>query len=200
MVEPYWTSDNGETTLVVHQGHVLDVLRRMPAESVHCVVTSPPYMGLRDYKLESQVWDDGWRGSLGLEPTPDLYVQHLVDIFREVKRALRRDGTLWLNMGDCYAAHPGQRSVDDAVGSKQRSNIGSTGTPSRSVDGLKPKGLLGMPWRVSFALQADGWWLRQWLPWVKRGAMPDSAEDRPGSACEVVFLLTKSARYFYDAT
>lgn len=191
-VNPFWSSHNGETTLTIYQGDVLAVLRRMPAESVHCVVTSPPYWGLRDYKTEPQVWPDGWRGSLGLEPMPDLYVQHLVEIFREVRRVLRRDGTLWLNMGDSYAAARSYQVPDTKwrdVGNEKASEV---------PVGLKPKDLLGMPWRVAFALQADGWWLRSDIIWSKPNPMPESVTDRPTKAHEYLFLLAKAERYFYD--
>ena len=154
-------------------GHVLDRLADLSDESVHCCVTSPPYYGLRDYGIEPQVWADGWRGSLGLEPTPALYVEHMVAVFREVKRVLRNDGTLWVNIGDSYA---GVKAA-----------------------GCKPKDLLGMPWMLAFALRDDGWWLRSEITWAKRAPMPESVTDRPGCATEKVFLLAKSARYFYDA-
>lgn len=143
-----------------------EALRHLPDESVHCVVTSPPYFGLRDYGHERQI---------GLEPTPDEYVAELVSVFREVQRVLRKDGTLWLNLGDSYA-----------------------GSGLAPPAGLKPKDLTGIPWRAAFALQADGWYLRQWLPWVKRNPMPESTQDRPTAACEVVFMLTRSPRYFFD--
>ena len=140
-----------------------------------------------------------WRGQLGLEPTPDLYLAHIVECFGAVKRVLRDDGTLWLNIGDCYAAQLGQRKPTDAAGPKQRSNTASTTTPSRHVEGLKPKDLVMMPARVALALQADGWWLRSDIIWSKPNPMPESVTDRPTSAHEHIFLLTKSAQYFYDA-
>lgn len=118
-----------------------------------------------------------WRGDLGLEPTPELYVEHIVEVFREVRRVLRPDGTLWLNLGDCYA------------------NDAKWGGSS----GLKPKDLVGMPWRVAFALQADGWWLRSAIVWHKPNPMPESVRDRPTSSYEHVFLLARSEKYFYDA-
>ena len=138
----------------------------MPNNSAQCCVTSPPYFGLRDY---------GHAGQIGLEETPDAYVARLVDVFREVRRVLRDDGTLWLNLGDSY-------SITRAV-------------PA----GYKPKDLLGIPWMVAFALRADGWWLRQDIIWHKPNPMPESVTDRCTKAHEYVFLLTKSARYFYDA-
>ena len=146
-----------------------------------------------------------WRGSLGLEPTIDLYVEHMVEVFREVRRVLRDDGTVWLNMGDNYShSQSGGGSVlddgrtdgrqsydsDKARGRKKLSTLGS---------GLKPKDLCGMPWRVAFALQADGWWLRSDIVWSKPNPMPESVTDRPTRSHEYVFLLSKSARYYYDA-
>lgn len=143
-----------------------------------------------------------WRGSLGLEPTPELYVAHVVEVFREVRRVLRDDGTLWLNIGDCYAANRSYQVTDSkhvAVGNEKASFV---------PPGLKPKDLVGMPWRVGFALQADGWWLRKDIIWAKGlsfcehyagSVMPESVRDRPTTAHEYLFLLTKSARYFYDA-
>jgi DNA modification methylase len=143
-------------TIMLHQSDCREVLRTLPDESVHCVVTSPPYWGLRDY---------GVNGQIGLEPAPDLFVAELVNVFREVRRVLRDDGTLWLNLGDGY----------------------------------KEKNLIGIPWRVAFALQADGWWLRQDIIWSKPNPMPESVTDRCTKAHEYIFLLSKNARYYYDA-
>ncbi len=157
---------------------------------VQCVVTSPPYWGLRDY---------GVAGQIGLEASPEAYVADLVAVFREVRRVLADDGVLWLNLGDSYAAHPGQRKDTDAAGSKQQSLRGSTGVGSRVVVELKPKDLVGIPWRVAFALQADGWYLRSDIIWSKPNPMPESVTDRPTKAHEYVFLLAKSERYYYDA-
>lgn len=146
-----------------------------------------------------------WRGSFGLEPDPWLYIEHIVAVFREVRRVLRKDGTLWLNLGDCYTgggnggggsfARDGIRCAPNADKNRQapwKKN-------NRVSGGFKPKDLVGLPWRVAFALQADGWWLRSALPWVKRNGMPESTTDRPATALEYVFMLTRSARYFYDA-
>jgi len=161
-----------------------------------------------------------WRGQLGLEPTPGLYVDHIVQVFREVRRVLRDDGTLWLNMGDSYTATQGGRQASvgelpkdgaarfvhskareredvDVGGWSYRDN--SVRTIPASDSGLKPKDLVGMPWRVAFALQAEGWWLRSDIVWAKPNPMPESITDRPTKAHEYVFLLTKNARYFYDA-
>ena len=174
-----------------------DALRiPLAGEAVQCVVTSPPYWGLRDYGLEPTVWPDGWNGCLGLEPTPELYVEHLVSIFREVKRVLRPDGTAWLNMGDSYNAG---RDGGWPGGKKQWKDDRYPPRSGANVPGLKPKDLIGIPWRVAFALQADGWWLRSDIVWAKPNPMPESVRDRPTRAHEYVFLLTRSARYFYDA-
>ena len=173
----------------VIQGDVRERLRDLPDESVHCVVTSPPYFGLRDY---------GVAGQIGLEATPHEFVAALVGVFREARRVLRADGTLWLNLGDSYAAQPGQRKPTDKVGPKQESNAGSNTAPSRHVEGLKAKDLIGIPWRVAFALQADGWFLRQDIIWSKPNPMPESVTDRCTKAHEYLFLLSKSARYHYD--
>jgi DNA modification methylase len=189
-------------TVRILTGHVLDRLADLPVESVHCVVTSPPYYGLRDYGIEPQIWGDGWRGSLGLEPTPALYVEHMVAVFAEVRRVLRRDGTLWLNIGDSYATAGGYGGdqAPSNVNGKQRTNQDAREKGQRPrVTGFKHKDLLGMPWMLAFALRDDGWWLRSEITWAKRAPMPESVTDRPTNATEKVFLLTKSARYFYDA-
>jgi DNA modification methylase len=174
---------------ILHGG-ALDKLWTMPDESVHCCVTSPPYWGLRDYGVEGQI---------GLEKTPELYTARLVEVFAEVRRVLRADGTCWVNLGDSYNAHPGQRKTTDKAGVKQISDAGSIGAASRNVESLKPKDLVGIPWRVAFALQADGWYLRSDIIWSKPNPMPESVTDRPTKAHEYLFLLTKSERYFYDA-
>ena len=140
-----------------------------------------------------------WRGHLGLEPTPDLYVEHMVDVFREVRRVLKPSGTLWLNLGDCYNAGTTARRQPslDRVGYWQAA--GSMGDRRVKADGLKPKDLVGIPWRVALALQSDGWYLRADIVWAKPNPMPESISDRPTRAHEYVFLLSRSARYFYDA-
>lgn len=175
---------------MIYQGDCRTVLKTLADTSVQCVVTSPPYFGLRDYGVARQI---------GLELTPDAFVAELVEVFREVRRVLADDGTVWLNLGDSYNAHPNHRSNDDVAGWKQATNIGSRSTPSRSVDGLKAKDLIGIPWRVAFALQADGWYLRSDIIWSKPNPMPESVQDRPTKAHEYIFLLTKSARYYYNA-
>lgn len=185
---------------VLYHGHVLDVLRTLPDESVHCVVTSPPYWGLRDYGVPPVEWPDEWVGQLGLEPTPELYVQHLVEVFREVRRVLRRDGTLWLNLGDSYAS-PGkggpwdESRVQKGTGRALYSRQANRG----NLPGLKPKDLVGIPWAVAFALRDDGWWLRSDVIWAKPNSMPESVTDRPTRAHEYVFLMTRADRYYYDA-
>ena len=178
--------------LTILCGDVIDKLRELPDESVHCCVTSPPYWGLRDYATE---------GQLGLEKTPEEYVAKMVEVFREVRRVLRKDGTLWLNLGDSYAGGGNNRGNNSPLFDKQASNFGATGQVGiRDVpDGLKPKDLVGIPWRVAFALQADGWWLRSDIIWAKPNPMPESVTDRPTKSHEYLFLLTKSANYFYDA-
>ena len=237
-------------------GHVLDMLRALPDESVHCVVTSPPYWSLRRYDgQQGVVWggeadcehewgeesyqrrsNDGgdtgrkqvtnvgamgrdepighafcsrcgtWRGSLGLEPTIDLYVEHLVAVMRELRRVLRRDGVCFINLGDTYASgkgtcfNPGGGST--SLGQRRKKygahpcDRGNVSTLARA--GLKPKDLCMIPARVALALQADGWWLRSMIPWLKRNPMPESVTDRPTTATEYIFLLARSARYFYD--
>ncbi len=166
-------------------GDCLNVLRGLPDGMAQTCVTSPPYYGLRDY---------GHAGQIGLEETPDAYLARLVGVFREVRRVLRDDGTLWLNLGDSYAAG------GNGGGNKNDTNVGSL-TVGRKLPpfGYKPKDLLGIPWMVAFALRADGWWLRQDIIWHKPNPMPESVTDRCTKAHEYVFLLTKSARYFYDA-
>jgi DNA modification methylase len=174
------------------EGDVLEQLATLPDESVHCVVTSPPYWGLRDYGVD---------GQLGLEATPELYVERMVAVFREVRRVLRSDGTCWLNVGDSYNAN-GREGHGARVGHKQGTNRASAnGSDSNrpTAPDLKPKDFVGIPWRLAFALQADGWWLRSEIIWAKPNPMPESVTDRPTKAHEQVFLLTKSARYFYDA-
>lgn len=142
---------------------------------------------------------NAWLGCHGLEPTPELFVKHEVLIFREVWRVLRDDGTLWVNLGDSYSANAGQRKVTDKAGIKQQSNVASAGAPSRCVPALGAKQLIGIPWRVAFALQADGWILRSDIIWHKPNPMPESVTDRPTKAHEYIFLLSKSERYYYDA-
>lgn len=171
-------------------GDCLTVLSTLPEQSVQCVVTSPPYWGLRDYGVPEQ---------LGLEPSPCLYVERMIEVFTEVHRVLRTDGTLWLNLGDSYAndgkwgGETGglQAYLDD----NNRKRVGR----EKRFTGLKPKDLVGVPWRVAFALQAAGWYLRSDIIWSKPNPMPESVQDRPTKAHEYIFLLTKSERYYYNA-
>jgi DNA modification methylase len=179
-------------------GDCRDVLPTLADASAQCCVTSPPYFGLRDY---------GVAGQLGLEPSPDAYVAELVAVFHEVRRVLRDDGVLFLNLGDSYATTP-----TGSYGSKSGLNGAQTSEKYKqtireqytkrvnTISGdLKPKDLIGIPWMVAFALRADGWWLRSDIIWAKPNPMPESVTDRPTSAHEHVFLLAKSARYFWDA-
>ncbi len=183
--------------LTILLGDAIEQLSTLPDESVQCCVTSPPYWGLRDY---------GDNGQLGLEKTPGEYVAKMVEVFREVRRVLRSDGTLWLNLGDSYASSGSGSGSDNASHSGDdcgnfRNGLAyvGQGNPRTAVGGLKPKDLCGIPWRVSFALQADGWWLRSDIIWAKPNPMPESVTDRPTKAHEYLFLLTKRANYFYDA-
>jgi DNA modification methylase len=167
-------------------GDWIEQLKTLEAESVQCCVTSPPYWGLRDY---------GVSGQLGLEKTPEEYVEKMVAGFREVKRVLRNDGTLWVNLGDSYNGSGGAGGDYIEGGLKE----GQPKYPGRHINNLKPKDLIGIPWRVAFALQADGWYLRQDIIWAKPNPMPESVTDRCTKSHEYIFLLSKSARYFYDA-
>ena len=166
-------------------GDCIEQMKTLPDQSVNCCVTSPPYFGLRDY---------GHDGQIGLEPTPDEFVAKLVEVFREVHRVLRDDGTLWLNLGDSYAGNNSQASNNGRAGfGNPRERV-----INRTGDGLKTKDLIGIPWRVAFALQADGWYLRQDIIWHKPNPMPESVKDRCTKAHEYIFLLSKSPRYYFD--
>jgi DNA modification methylase len=191
-------------------GDCRDVLKTLPDQSVNCCVTSPPYFGLRDY---------GHARQIGLEATPDAFVAEMVAVFREVRRVLRDDGTLWLNLGDSYSGSG--RGGNPDGGTKQGTNKGSqtvgvlyglenqerdterqrmkAQNEALRVSGLKPKDLIGIPWRVAFALQADGWYLRQDIIWHKPNPMPESVTDRCTKAHEYIFMLSKSKTYQYDA-
>lgn len=168
----------------IHVGDSLTVLSGMEPGRFQTCITSPPYWGLRDY---------GIRGQIGAEPTLPEYIEHLVAVFREVRRVLKPDGTLWLNVGDGYTS--GGRTWRDA--DKKNPGRGMDYRPKTPL-GLKPKDLLGIPWRLAFALQADGWFLRADIVWNKPNAQPESVKDRPSRCHEYVFLLTASERYFYD--
>ena len=160
-------------------------LRKLPAQSVHCVVTSPPYWKLRDYQVE---------GQLGMEPTPHAYVDRMVKVFQQVKRVLRKDGTVWLNLGDTH--NFGKTTPTETL--KQGGMRRSDNVSRARYSGLKEKDLVGIPWRVALALQADGWWLRMDIIWNKPNTMPSSVTDRPARCHEYVFLLSRAKRYFYD--
>lgn len=168
----------------IFEGDAYNVLSRLPSSSVQCAVTSPPYWGLRDYGIENQI---------GLEAHVQQFLNRLVSVFTEVRRVLKDDGTLWLNIGDGYTSgNRGWRAPDKK-------------NPARAMDvrpdtpeGLKAKDLLGIPWRLAFALQQDGWYLRSDIIWNKPNAMPESVKDRPTRSHEYIFLLTKSERYYYD--
>ncbi len=175
-------------------GDCLELLRAMPAESVHCCVTSPPYYGLRDYGVDGQI---------GLEETPAEFLAKLVEVFREVRRVLRKDGTAWVNMGDSYASMAGGYAPDGSAGKHDivsRATRGAVlrGRLRKPAAGFKPKDLMGMPWRLAFALQDDGWYLRQDIIWHKNNPMPESVRDRCTKSHEYIFLLSKSPKYFYD--
>ena len=172
-------------TWEVIEGDCLEVLRGLPDGSVDCCITSPPYWGLRDYGVD---------GQLGLEQTPEEYVAGLVAVFGEVRRVLAAHGTVWLNLGDSYAANRSYQVPDS-----KHIDVGNSMSMSANDIGLKPKDLVGIPWRVAFALQADGWYLRSDIIWAKPNPMPESVTDRPTKAHEYVFLLAKQARYYYDA-
>jgi DNA modification methylase len=173
----------------IHCGDSLDVMKGMADESVDCCITSPPYWGLRDY---------GCNGQLGLEKSPEEYVANMVQLFREVRRVLKADGVLWLNLGDSYAGSGVHQEHHANAGISQSAKRGCTnGVPV--PPGLKPKDLVGIPWRVAFALQADGWWLRQDIIWHKPNPMPESVRDRCTKSHEYIFMLTKSARYYFDS-
>jgi DNA modification methylase len=168
------------------QGDCIETMRGLPAGIVQTCVTSPPYYGLRDY---------GHEGQIGLEETPDAYVAKLVEVFREVKRLLRDDGTLWLNLGDSYNGSGGAGGDYGVGGLKE----GQPKYPGRNIAALKPKDLIGIPWSVAFALRADGWYLRSDIIWHKPNPMPESVTDRPTKAHEYIFLLSKSRDYYYDS-
>ena len=166
----------------------LYALRKLPAESVNCCVTSPPYYALRDYGLDAQI---------GQEKTPEEYIRRLVEVFREVKRVLRSDGTLWLNIADTYCGTGSKGGYTDPKNPKGRN--GQAVSLAYRVEGCKQKDLIGIPWLLAFALRADGWYLRSDIIWQKNNPMPESCKDRPSRCYEHIFLLTKSKSYYYDA-
>ena len=163
----------------------------LEADSVQCCVTSPPYWGLRDYDHPDQI---------GSEESPETYVTRLLDVFREVRRVLKPDGTIWLNVGDGYARNGGTgKCGPNAIVGNTKRLIQRRNCKVPDCLGLKDRDLLGLPWRVAFAMQADGWILRSRITWIKRTAMPESVRNRPTNATEDLFLLTKLPRYYYDA-
>ena len=177
-------------------GDCLTELKKIPDESIDCCITSPPYWGLRDY---------GVLGQLGLEKTPEEYVAKMVEVFREVKRVLKKEGTLWVNLGDSYAGGGNNRGNNSPISDKQASNKGATGQCAEHQKnvkpqeiGLKPKDLVGIPWAVAFALRNDGWYLRQDIIWAKPNPMPESVTDRCTKSHEYIFLLAKSPKYYFD--
>ena len=186
-----------EDGVVFYHGDCAQTLKYLPEQSVNCCVTSPPYFGLRDYGVDGQI---------GLEQTPDEYVAKLVEVFREVRRVLRDDGTLWLNLGDSYCGSGGAGNqfkpggiAAQGVQAPSTWKEFNTKVVTQRIDGLKPKDLIGIPWRVAFALQADGWYLRQDIIWHKPNPMPESVKDRCTKAHEYIFLLSKSGRYYFDS-
>ena len=204
-------------TVTILKGDCIEKMKTMPDNSVDCVVTSPPYWGLRDYGVEGQI---------GLEPTLQEHLDKMIEVFREVWRVLKPTGTLWLNYGDCYASAPNGRKADDIVNDDRKfrdkpiSTVGPVndygrrgskdaafprGVGARRGGGnnpasgvLKPKDLCMIPNRLAIALQEDGWWVRSEIIWAKPNPMPESIKDRPATSHEKIFLLTKSAKYFYD--
>ena len=171
-------------------GDCIASLKTLPDQSVHTCVTSPPYFGLRDYGMDGQI---------GLEDTPDAFVARLVEVFREVHRVLRDDGTLWVNLGDSYSGSgKGVWNAPDDRKLNVKETYRPSVNPTKVRTGLKPKDLIGIPWRVAFALQADGWYLRQEIIWHKPNPMPESIKDRCVKSHEQIFLLSKSQHYFFD--
>ena len=172
----------------IYCGDALTVLKTLPDNSVNCCVTSPPYYALRDYGVDGQI---------GREETPALYVERLISIFREVRRVLTPDGTLWLNIADTYAGKGNQGEALDPKYPNGRT--GQTVALNGKVEGCKAKDMIGVPWLLAFALRADGWYLRSDIIWMKANPMPESTKDRPSRCYEHIFLLSKSRRYYYDA-
>ena len=166
------------------QGDTLTELKKLPDESIDSCITSPPYWGLRDYGVDGQI---------GLEKTPEEYVVKMVEVFREVKRVLKKEGTCWLNLGDSYAT----TKVGNTETRKNSTRV-TNSFKKEKPESLKSKDLVGIPWRVAFALQADGWYLRQDIIWAKPNPMPESVTDRCTKSHEYVFLLTKSPKYYFD--
>ena len=175
-------------TDVIINREALYALRELPSESVNCCVTSPPYYGLRDYGLDAQI---------GREDTPEHYIGRLVEVFRELRRVLKDDGTFWLNIADTYCGTGNKGSYTDPKNPKGRN--GHAVSIARTAAGCKQKDLIGIPWLLAFALRSDGWYLRSDIIWLKENPMPESCRDRPSRCYEHIFLLTKSKKYYYDA-
>lgn len=176
----------------IYQGDSLEVLKTFPDESIDCCISSPPYWGLRDY---------GVGGQIGLEKSPEEYVNDIVNIYREIKRVLKKEGTCWLNLGDSYYNYrpgKGQRVTPNSIASQKAAEMDVCPRRGNIIEGLKEKDLVGIPWKVAFALQSDGWWLRQDIIWAKNNPMPESVTDRCTKSHEYVFLLTKSPKYYFD--
>ncbi len=178
----------------VHQGDALSLLKEMQSGIVDCIVTSPPYYGLRDYGVDGQI---------GREQTPEEYIDRLVTVFREARRVLKDAGTAWINIGDSYngSGKGGSNDPENAKKYLQGTNRGNVQSrnPKTDISGLKPKDLIGIPWMLAFALRADGWYLRQDVIWHKPNAMPESVKDRCTKSHEYIFLLSKSRKYYFDA-
>lgn len=179
---------------IILVGDVSEELKNIPDEFVRCIVTSPPYYKLRDYKMKKQI---------GLEKTPEEYIKKLVEVFRECRRILKKDGTLWVNIGDCYASSGKNRTKKQATAkSTLKGGLASQEQilkqDSKISEGIKQKDLIGIPWMLAFALRADGWYLRSDIIWAKKNCMPESVEDRPTRSHEYLFLLSKSKKYYYN--
>ena len=172
----------------IYIGDCLEVLKILPDESVHCCVTSPPYYALRDYGMEEQI---------GREATPKEYISRLTEVFTEVRRVLRSDGTLWLNIADTYAGKGNQGDFVDPKNPNGRN--GQSVALNYKVEGCKPKDMIGIPWMLAFALRDSGWYLRNDIIWMKENPMPESCKDRCSRCYEHIFLLSKSRKYFFDA-
>jgi site-specific DNA-methyltransferase (cytosine-N4-specific) len=182
--EPQETYSTGIEQSTVFQGDAEKLLSRLPAQFFQCCVTSPPYWGLRDYQIE---------GQMGSEEEPDQYIKRLVSVFEEVRRVLTNNGTLWLNIGDSYTSgNRGYRAPD------RKNPVRAMSYRAKTPEGLKPKELVGIPWRLAFALQEAGWYLRSDIIWEKPNCMPESVKDRPTRAHEYLFLFSKSLNYYYD--
>jgi site-specific DNA-methyltransferase (cytosine-N4-specific) len=182
--ESHGTYAIGVVLSTIFQGDAERLLSRLPPDFFRCCVTSPPYWGLRDYQEDGQI---------GAEDDPDLYVDHLVVVFEQVRRVLKEDGTFWLNIGDSYTSgNRGYRAPD------KKNPVRAMSYRAKTPEGLKPKDLIGIPWRLAFALQKSGWYLRSEIIWEKPNCMPESVKDRPTRCHEYLFLFSKSQKYFYD--